>query len=155
MSTFPPPVADAAAPPARTAPPPCAWRSWPLAERGWRRRLLPAVLAAVAALVGLTTGRPSWALAAAALMAVAAWRYFVPVVYELGTLGITQQVFSRQRRIAWRAIGRWEVRSAGVFLSPHAEPGPLDAFAGLYLPWCDHKDEVLASVEFYLAPNRR
>ena len=154
MSTVPPPVAGATAP-ARNAPAPCAWRSWPLAERGRWRWVLPAALVAVALLVGLSTGRPGWALAAAVLLALAAWRYFVPVVYELGTLGITQQVFSRQRRIPWRSIGRYEVGSAGVFLSPHSERGPLDAFAGLYLPWGDHKGEVLASVEFYLAGRRR
>jgi hypothetical protein len=151
MSTVPPPVAETSAPPARNAPPPCAWRSWPLAERGWRRCLLPALLAAVALLVGLATGRPGWALAAAFMLAIAAWRYFVPVLYELGTLGVTQQVFSRQRRVPWRSLGRYEIRSAGVFLSPHSEPGPLDAFVGFYLPWCDHKDEVMANIEFYLA----
>lgn len=150
MSTIPPPAA-AATSPVRTAPPPCTWRSWPLAERGWRRRLLPGAILAAGVTVGLSTDRPGWALATTVLLAIAAWRYFVPVVYELGTLGITQQVFSRQRRLPWRSIGGYEIRSSGVFLSPQSEPGPLDAFGGLYLPWCDHEDEVLASVEYYLA----
>ena len=154
MSTAPPSVAGAAAP-ARSAPPPCTWRCWPLAEPGGRRWSLPAVLVAVATLVGLSTGSLGWAVAAALALIVGSWRYFVPVVYELGTLGVTQQVLSSQRRISWRSIGRYEVRSAGVFLSPYAEAGPLDAFSGLYLPWCDHKNDVLASVEFYLAGTHR
>jgi len=154
MSTAAPLVAEAAAS-VRTAPPPCTWRSWPLAERGWRRCLLPGAILAAAVTVGLSTGRPDWAVVSVVLLAIAAWRYFVPIVYELGTLGITQQVFSRQRRLPWRSIGGYEIRSSGVFLSPHAERGPLDAFGGHFLPWCDHEDEVLASVEFYLAGHRR
>ncbi len=112
------------------------------------------MLAAVVLAVGLSTGRPDWAIAAALGVAAAAWRYFVPVVYELGTLGLTIQVLTRQRRVAWRSIDHYDLRSTGVFLSPHPERGPLDAFSGLYLPWGDHKDEVLANVEFYLAGGR-
>lgn len=139
--------------PARRHPPAAvSWRSWPLKEGG--RQLWPLVAAAlpVAAAAGLTTGDPRWALVALALLAAAAWRFFVPEVFEVNAQGIYQEILGRRRRIPWRAIECCEICGDGLFLSRGRSP--LALLRGSYVPWGDHRAEVLALVDYYLLHNR-
>ena len=128
-------------------------RSWPLVEGGpptWRVGALAVI---VATLVGTTTGSVGLTSGAVLLLALAVWRFWVPVEYELGARGILQEVLGRQQRIPWRAIGRFTVCRDGVFLA--RDDGPLEAFRGLYLPWGAHREDVLALVNHYLVPGER
>ena len=137
-------------------PPPVQWRSWPLREN------IPAAVALVAGLVAAgigvrwVTGQMHLAVLAGAVLGLAMWRFFVPTLFELNTEGVSLWLFARHRQIPWTEIRRYEVRSSGVLLLPRAEPCPVDAFRGLYLPWGKHRDEVLAQVRYYLdrSPNR-
>lgn len=141
-------VATNVPPPLRSAPPPVAWRAWPLADGGWQVWLSVVTAAAIGGMVGWATARLDWALAATALVAVAFWPVFVPVSYELDALGITQQVLGYRRRFGWRTLHQVEVCAHGLFLS--LDPGPLETFRGAYIPWGPHRDEVVASVEHYM-----
>jgi hypothetical protein len=105
-------------------------------------------LAALVAAVGATTASVGWALATGGLLAAAAWRSFVPIVFEINSQGITQEVFGRRHRISWRSIALCEVCRDGLWLSPTA--GRRSSYVGLYLPWGPHRAEVLALVDYYL-----
>jgi hypothetical protein len=132
---------------------PVSWRSWPLGEGGAQFWLLLVLLVVVAGSIGLVTGSSRLALSACVLVCLAAWRFFVPVVFELNAMGISQQILGFRRRIAWRSIDRFEVCSQGIFLS--LAEASFSSFRGLYIPWEGHREEVLAMVEYYLPHARR
>ena len=131
-------------------PPAVQWRSWPLGESLPGAVLVAAALLGGGAAVRWVTGQTHLALVAAALLAVALWRFFLPVWYELNAEGVSQWVLGRPRRIPWRNVRRYEVCSSGVLLLPRADACPLDVCRGLYLPWGKHRQEVLAHVHYYV-----
>jgi hypothetical protein len=131
-------------------PPPLQWRSWPLRENVPGAILVFGGLVGAGAGVRWVTGQTHLALLAVAVLALALWRFFMPTLYELNIGGVNQWLFGRHRRIPWREIRHYEVQSSGVLLLPRAEPCPMDAFRGLYLPWGKRRDEVLAQVRYYL-----
>jgi hypothetical protein len=138
---------------ARNSPAPIVWRSWPLADGGRQLWLLIAALTAVAVVVGYATESATATAASVALVAVAAWRMFVPVVFELNALGISQHLLGRIRRIPWSAIEYARLGAEGVFFS--LDGAPLADLRGLYVPWEGRRNEVLALVEYYLPASRR
>jgi hypothetical protein len=130
----------------RGAPPPSIVRSWPLVEHPGRSAIKIAGGALLAALVGASTSSALVAVLAALLLGIASWRLFVPVVYELGSLGITEQWLKRQRRIAWREIESYSIEIDGVFLWPRSRTPPWNLLTGLYLPFGREREAVLAHV---------
>jgi hypothetical protein len=137
----------------RNSPVPIVWRVWPLGDGGRQLWLLVAVLLIVAVVVGLATESPRWMAVSAALVAAAAWRVFVPVVFELNALGVSQHLLGRIRRIPWSAIEYARVGREGVFFT--LDGAALADFRGLYVPWESRRNEVLALVEYYLPASRR
>lgn len=137
----------------RGPPPPVSWRSWPLEEGGASAWWLSIVAVGVIVAVGLSTGSPQRTLVACAVLSAAAWRFFVPIHFELSAQGISQEVFGRQRRIPWRAFEGGEVCREGVFLRPAG--GSWTLFRGLYLPWGSRRSEVVAFVDYYLNQPRQ
>jgi hypothetical protein len=133
------------------APPPSLqWRSWPLRESLPAAFFVPVGLLAAGGAVRWVTGQTHLALVAVAALAIALWRFFLPVSFELNSEGVSQWVFGRRRRIAWREIRRYEVCSSGVLLLPRPDACPLDACRGLHLPWGKHRADVLAHIHYYL-----
>lgn len=110
--------------------------------------LLTTVMLLLAALTGWIMSSAVWAVLACGLLALAAWRYFVPVYFEISPQGIFQEVFGRRRRISWRSIGHVEQGRDGLLLAPSGVVCP--AVRGLYLPWGHHRAEVLALVDYHL-----
>lgn len=132
----------------RVPPPPLRWRNWPIEEGGPSAWLLSILLLGTTGMVGWQTSSTLWALVACGLIGASAWRYFVPVYYEVNAHGVFQEVLGRRQRIAWRTIGRAEVCRDGVLLA--ANVGLLCTMRGLYLPWGHHRAEVMALVGYYL-----
>lgn len=132
----------------RTAPPPLIWRVWPLEEGGPTAWLLALVLGGAVLLAGWQTRSAISALLAGAVAALSAWRYFVPVHYEVNSHGVFQTVLGRRRRISWRSIDRVEVGRDGVLIAPIDSFSP--ALRGIYLPWGAYRAELLASIDYYL-----
>jgi hypothetical protein len=137
----------------RTSPAPIVWRSWPLGDGGRQVWLLVTVLSIVAAVVVYSTGSPRWMTVSVVLVAAAAWRIFVPIVFELNALGVSQHLLGRIRRIPWSAIEYARIGQEGVFFS--LDGAPLADLRGLYIPWESRRQEVLALVEYYLPSSRR
>lgn len=149
MSTAP----AASVAPRRGPPPPASWRSWPLEEGGLSAWMLSAVAVSMIVAVGLTTGSVEWALIACGVLAASAWRFFVPTHYELNAQGVLQEVFGRQRRIAWRAFESAEPCREGVYLRFAGASFGLSR--GMFLPWGAHRAEVIALVDYYLTQARQ
>jgi hypothetical protein len=103
--------------------------------------------------VGYVTGRGDWMLLAVGLVTAAAWRLFVPVEFELGALGVIEHRGGQARRAAWSAVDHAWIGRQGVFLSLY--DARCSAFRGIYLPWEQQRDQVLAIVEYYLPASRR
>jgi hypothetical protein len=115
--------------------------------------LLTTVMLLLAALTGWVMASALWAVIACGLLALAAWRYFVPVYFEIGPQGVFQEVFGRRQRIPWRSIGYVETGRDGLLLAPGGVACPT--IRGLYLPWGRHRAEVLALVDYHLQQLRQ
>lgn len=133
-------------------PPLVRWRSWPLRDNFLVGALGAAGLAAAAVFVYWQTGRVYLAIGAALVLAVSAWRFFLPVTFELNAEGVHQWVLGRHRRIGWNEIHRHQMFSSGVLLLPNEEGAPIDVLHGLFLPWRLRRDEILAQLRYYLDP---
>jgi hypothetical protein len=132
------------------SPPALAWRVWPLRDEGRRAWLLAALAPLAAIITAATTLRWYLALSAAAVTAIALWRLWVPVAYEVQPKGLSQTILGRTRFIAWRNVRRCEVRSEGVFLLFAAQAVPWDLLRGLYVPCGPRRDEILVVLAYYL-----
>ncbi len=121
--------------------------SWPLVDDPLRSRLTVVGIFAVAVVAGVVAG--SWAMGAVSLLALqlAVWRLWVPVKIRLGQRDVVRTVLARSRRIMWHTIGSYEILSDGVLLLPDRERYPLAALRGLFVPFGEQRDAVLALVE--------
>jgi hypothetical protein len=131
-------------------PPLVRWRSWPLRDNFLVGALGVMGLVAAAAVVYWETGRLHLAIGAGAVLAVSAWRFFLPVTFELNADGVHQWVWGRHRRISWSEIRRHQILSSGVLLLPHEQSSPIDVLHGLFLPWGLRREEILAQLRYYL-----
>ena len=133
-------------------PPLVRWRSWPLRDAPLAALVVVAGLIGVGMLVQSQTGRLHLAIGAALVLALSAWRFFLPVTIELNAEGVHQWVLGRHRRIPWNEIRRHRVFRAGVLLLPHEQGPPIDVLHGLFLSWGRRRDEILAQLTYYLDP---
>ncbi len=95
------------------------------------------------------TQRDLDAALAAVLVLLAGWRSLMPTKFELGPAGLKVDTLFRRKRIAWRDVDRIEIGRGGVFLIP---PGSnWGWWRGLYVPWFNRRDDVLAALRQYAA----
>lgn len=132
----------------RMAPPPAAWRSWPLAAGGGQVWLVLSLILLSFAVIAYSSGNVGLAAGGAGLVCLAAWRLFVPVIFEIGSMGISQQVLGHSTRIPWGSVERAQVGRHGVFFS--LDGAVLAPLRGLYVPWNGNRDEVLAQVAYFM-----
>lgn len=134
----------------RQAPEPVLIVNWPLRDEGLWSLLLITVFMAIAALCGSISGRPALGALSFAMLALSAWRLWVPVAFSVSSRGITQTIFGRQRRISWPQIARYKVYPGGVLLLADSPHTPLAALRGLYIRWNGRRDELLELVQYFL-----
>lgn len=128
-------------------PVPLAWRSWPVVDSLGEFALLTTALVGAPAIV-LQSAGPGYAIFAFLAVLTVTWRSFVPTVFELSALGITETRLGRTRRIPWMSIDRFLIGTRGVFLSSRG--APLEMLRGLYVPWGVHREQILATLRYYL-----
>lgn len=93
---------------------------------------------------------PTLGMLSFAALALSAWRLWIPVAYEIGSRGITQELFGRQRLIPWRDIGRCELRPDGVLLLPDPEATTSSVLRGLYIQCRANRHQLLDAIEYYV-----
>lgn len=152
----PPSNSTNSTPPPASRPAPADVRvvNWPLRDEPWLAWTLLIVLAGSAVVAGEQLGVLAGVLAAVAL-AVAAWRLWLPVTWELNSHGVTETAFGRSIRIPWNAIGAWRDYPGGVLLLPDPDAAPVLALRGRFIAWRKHRLEVLALLEHYLGRAQR
>lgn len=128
--------------------------SWPLRDGGLAVWLTAIAIAGVAGAAGLVS--QNWAMGTIcfAALTLSSWRLWLPVTFELGTKGVTQSTLVLRWRIPWRSFARYEKRPQGVWLFAGAEPTPFASLRGVYVPWADDEERVLAVLDFFLSARR-
>ncbi len=78
------------------------------------------------------------------------WQMWLPLRYEIGPKGIIASALGWRRRIRWSAVGRCEIRRAGLLILPSATPSPAAYIRGIYLRWRSNREELIAAARYYL-----
>lgn len=131
-----------------TTPVPIAWRVWPVIDSVWELLGLSTILVLVPLVTWSLSGRTALTVLCTFAVGAVTWRHFFPTICEVNALGVTQRLFGRTKRIPWLSIDRYVVGRKGVFLT--SAGAPLELFRGLYLPWGAHREQILASLRYYL-----
>lgn len=134
-------------------PPLVRWRRWPLRDNLLIGAMATMGLFAAGYYVYWQTDRLHLAVGASLVLAVSAWRFFLPVTFELNAEGVHQWVWGRHRRVPWGEIRQHQIFSSGVLLLPYEQGAPVDVLHGLFLPWGMRRDEILAQLRYYLDPS--
>jgi hypothetical protein len=121
--------------------------NWPLRDEGLRSWALLGGVIILVALVWAIWGNPAFALFAYAMLALALWRLWLPVKWELGLTGVTMVVLGFRRRIPWLSIARFEMRDDGVWLFADRDPS---AQRGTFIGYAGERDRIKACIEYYL-----
>jgi hypothetical protein len=147
-STHRPTAVTAAA--MRTPPPEVTIHHWPLRDRPLSAAVVGALVAAAGGVSVWATGQPALGLIVAILLALAAWRAWLPARYELDGGGVTEASLGWRRRVPWAHIRGLSERRDGVLLLPDEAAQGAAAFRGLYLPWGSQADAIRAHLDYYL-----
>lgn len=133
-----------------SVPPPIQLACWPLREGGLLPWLVLLGVAALAYEAGHYARSAGMGVLALLAMLLVFWKLWVPVQYEVGSRGVTQTFAIWRRHVPWSSVTRFEVRYVGVVFYIDAEPHPLAAFRGLYVPCSREVADVLKLAEFFV-----
>ena len=121
--------------------------NWPLRDEGLKSWAILIAAIAITALVWAIWANAAFALFTYAMLALALWRLWLPVKWELGLTGITMVVLSFRRRIPWLAVARFELRDDGVWLFADRE---ASSQRGTFIAYGGQKERVRDCIEYYL-----
>ena len=122
------------------------YRSLPLRDDYPRSLALPAIVAAIAAGVGVSFGSAGWAVFAAGVLGISLARYFFPTEYRLDAEGVRVRFLGQVRARRWAEVRGVYPHGDGVHLSPFASPSRLDPFRGIYVRFAGNREAVLEVV---------
>ena len=131
-----------------------SWTSWPIRDDWPTGVIAIAVLASCVLVLAWLGG--DWLAGAIGLVAIALalWRMWVPVIYEIGPKGIIVTVLRWKRRTPWSSVRRCKVQEQGMLFLPSADESLLAQLQGLYVPSGDHHTELVGMVNQYLGSRR-
>jgi len=133
------------------APPALEWRSWPLVDHPrWSWLVVVGILAAGGIVANLGD---SWLLGAATVVGLAATlrQFFLPINYEVDSLGVRRHALGRRRLVPWHAVRAYQPRPTGVVLYQRPDPTTVDLLRSLFVPYPDEEDEALIALRHYLS----
>ena len=121
--------------------------NWPLRDDGLRSWAVLVGMIILTALVWAIWASATFALFTYAMLALALWRLWLPVKWELGLTGVTMVVLGFRRRIPWLSIARFEMRDDGVWLFADREASPQ---RGTFIGYAGERERIKACIEYYL-----
>jgi hypothetical protein len=124
---------------------------WPLVDnKRWSWLAIVGILA-VGAMAGYFSG--AWFLALLAMigLTVTLWKFFVPVNYELGSLGLRRSAIGRTTFLAWQAVRAYQLRPTGAVLFQRPDPTAIDLLRSVFVPYPADDDDALCALRNYLA----
>ena len=86
---------------------------------------------------------------AAVILLGALTSFFLPTTYILDESGAGFKRWFHRRRLSWSKVRSVVDERDGMFLSPFPVKSRLENFRGLYLPYRNNRERVLAVVKFY------
>jgi len=134
----------------RVVPSTIGWRSWPLVDHArWSWLVALGVLGVGLFVVWMGGG---WIIAGAAVLAlsVALWQFFLPVTFEICSLGIRRYALRRMRLVPWHAIRAYQLRTTGAVFFPRSDAATIDLMRALFVPYPDDADEMVIAIRLYL-----
>jgi hypothetical protein len=124
--------------------------NWPLRDHPKRSVCLILITTLTSLLAGMMAESFSMGLLVWTALAIASWRYWLPVHYEIGPYGIRQTVWKHVRRVSWQQVGRLEFRQHGIRFFPDHDPAQLANLRGLYVYHSGKEETLKQVVTFYL-----
>lgn len=124
--------------------------NWPIRDDGWYA-IGPVGIFLAAVAIGVWQGS-DWRLptATGAIAALALWRLWIPVRFELGVNGVTQNYLGFSRRIPWIAVHRFDVEPTGVWLFPTNSTKPARYVDGIFIRFGNRRSEIMSAITYYL-----
>lgn len=94
----------------------------------------------------------SWILAIAAIaaMMIAIWSFFLPVTFEITSMGLRRKALRQIRIVLWPTIRAYQLRSTGIALFQRPDPSAFDLASSLFVPYPEDADELVVAVRLYL-----
>ena len=80
---------------------------------------------------------------------LALWRLWLPVTYQLGSKGVVERACGHSRHIDWLRVTRAELQPRGVLLLADRTQTPLAIIHGVFVPWRNRREQVIALVEHF------
>jgi hypothetical protein len=126
------------------------WQRWPLVDnRRWSWLTIIGILT-VGGIVSYFSS--SWLVALVAMAGLTAtlWQFFVPVRYELGSLGLRRSALGRTTFLGWQAVRAYQLRPTGAVLFTRPDPTAIDLLRSVFVPYPAEEDEALCALRNYL-----
>jgi hypothetical protein len=126
------------------------WRKWPLVDNKRWSWLTIVGIFAVGGIVGYFSS--SWLLSLLAITGMTAtlWQFFVPVRYDLGSLGLRRSALGRTTFLGWQAVRAYQLRPTGAVLFTRPDPTAIDLLQSVFVPYPLEEDEALCALRNYL-----
>lgn len=132
-------------------PPLLEWDSWPLRDEPAVLIMLLLALVGTGLAVFFTTERILWTAVAEGCVLLAFIRAVLPATYRMGPRGVERIVFGLLQRVPWESVGAVRIERRGLFLLDTPEFCAIDFLRALYIPFSEHREAILARLEYYLA----
>jgi len=121
--------------------------TWPLRDEGVQAWIVALVALAAVVAVWSIWDDLAFTAVAGATFAIALWRLWLPVKWELGLTGVTLVVLGFRRRIPWMTVARFDLAQDGVWLYADREASP---YRGTFIAYGSQRERIIACVNYYL-----
>ena len=135
-------------------PNPVRLAQWPLRHEPRTACSILLVSLGIGLLTTTVTESPLLGLSCLLVLWIAAWRFWIPIHYELGPAGITQRVLWQQVLIPWSYFVRFEENGDFVVLMRDTELNPWTSIRAVHLYVKNERESVLAVFNYYLRHQR-
>ena len=126
------------------------WRVWPLRQQPLAAMLVALGLAAAGALTYYMLASPALVCLSLSALALAGWRFFVPIDLTVDDGGIKQQWLAWRRYDDWNSFRAFSSLAHGFILWPSENFCPLDTARSLFVPCDCQKAELVVLLRRHL-----
>ena len=128
------------------------WTSHPAREKPWATVVLAVIILTASMAAALFMENLWWGILGLALLFLAMWSWFLPVVYTLDDQGAVKKSIFGEEKKPWTQIRSIAVDRNGVLLSPFPTPARLAKFRGLSIQFSNNRKEVIEFLRTRIGP---
>ena len=130
-----------------------SWCSLPFKEH--RRKTVLLIIFLIVVGVGLYFSFGLyWLIFAYILLVGSIFSYFLPAYYSMDEAGITIKGIIAEHKKSWAQFKSYYPDKNGVLLSPFLKPTRLENFRGIYIRFCNNREEVISFISAHITtPN--